>query len=174
MICLPETSTDTILLHRARRLRKALAANVYSQSEIDQKGFSARTIAVNAFVKPFEIMVKDPAIMFTNLFTALIYGIYFSYFEAFPFIYGPIYGFNQGQTGLVFISNFAGCLIGLTIYFLYLHFSLIPDVKSRGCRPPEWRLRPSLSCVFIFTLCLFAFGRFITIPSIFLHSVISH
>jgi MFS transporter, DHA1 family, multidrug resistance protein len=165
IICLPETSTDTILLHRARRLRKVTGANVYSQSEIDQTGLSARTIAVNAFVKPFEIMIKDPAIMFTNVYTALIYGIYFSFFEAFPFIYGPIYGFNEGETGLVFISNFVGCIIGLVTYFAYLHFLLIPNIKKHGSRSPEWRLRPALPCVFLFTACLFAFGKLSTFLS---------
>ncbi|MCJ1393951.1 hypothetical protein MMC18_006828 [Xylographa bjoerkii] len=157
--CLPETSASTILLHRAARLRqKSGNEKIRSQTEMDRQGLSARTIAVDAVVKPFEIMFKDPAVMFTNVYTALTYGIYYSFFEVFPLVYGPLYGFNLGETGLVFISIVIGCVLGMIIYLSYLHFYLIPDIKKNGFRVQEWRLRPALPAVFVFTLSLFAFG----------------
>jgi MFS transporter, DHA1 family, multidrug resistance protein len=79
---LPETHPHTILLQRAARIRKASGnKKVMSQSEIDQRHLSFGSVFVTAMVKPMEICIKDPAVMFVNLYTALTYGIYYSFFE---------------------------------------------------------------------------------------------
>jgi DHA1 family multidrug resistance protein-like MFS transporter len=76
---LPETSTPSILLHRARRIRKITGdARFMSQSEIDQRNMKASDIAIDALIKPLEITIKDPAILFVQVYTAIIYGIYYS------------------------------------------------------------------------------------------------
>src|SRR5690242_911145 len=79
---LPETHPSTILLHRARRLRK-ISGNpkILTKTEIDRRGQSFAFILWEAIVKPIEIMIKDPAIAFVNIYTALTYGIYYSFFE---------------------------------------------------------------------------------------------
>jgi DHA1 family multidrug resistance protein-like MFS transporter len=38
-------------------------------------------IVIDAIIKPMEITIKDPAIAFVNVYTAIIYGIYYSFFE---------------------------------------------------------------------------------------------
>lgn len=63
-VLLPETSADTILLRRARRLRKLTGRDdLYSQSEIDQAYMSAREIVANALFRPWEINILDPAVV---------------------------------------------------------------------------------------------------------------
>jgi MFS transporter, DHA1 family, multidrug resistance protein len=37
-------------------------------------------IVIDAIIKPMEITIKDPAIAFVNVYTAIIYGIYYSFF----------------------------------------------------------------------------------------------
>jgi MFS transporter, DHA1 family, multidrug resistance protein len=50
-ISLPETSPSTILLHRARRIRKSLQrTNIKSQSEIDQAHLSFKEMAFDALI----------------------------------------------------------------------------------------------------------------------------
>ncbi|KAL2358956.1 major facilitator superfamily domain-containing protein [Cryomyces antarcticus] len=157
--CLPETSASNILLRRAARLRSRLEVkNIRSQSEIDREGLTAGAIFLDAIIKPCEIMIKDPAVLFTNVYTALTYGIYYSFFEAFPLVYGPLYGFNLGETGIVFLCIVVGCVISICIYFSYLHFLLIPDIMKNGLQAQEWRLRPALISVFVLTMSLFLFG----------------
>ena len=157
---LPETSTHTILLRRAARLRKASGnENIRSQTEIDRKGLTPRAVAFDAVIKPFEIMFKDPAVLFTNVYTALTYGIYYSFFEVFPLVYGPLYGFNLGETGVVFVCIVVACILAMIIYFSYLHFLLIPDILKNGLRAQEWRLRPALIAVIGPTVGLFLFGK---------------
>ena len=158
--CLPETSADNILLRRAARLRKINGnAKLASQAEIQRANLTRTAVLVDAVIKPFEIMFKDPAVMFTNLYTALTYGIYYSFFEVFALVYGPIYGFNLGETGVVFVCIVVGCVLAMIIYFSYLHFVLIPDVLKNGLRAQEWRLRPALLAIFGLPVGLFLFGE---------------
>ena len=75
LIFLPETSGAKILLQRARRLRKLTGQNsLQSQCEIDQQNLTAKEILFSALVRPIEIMLKDPSILFVNLYTGYFYG----------------------------------------------------------------------------------------------------
>lgn len=156
---LPETSTPNILLRRARRLRK-LTDNkrLLAQSEIDQKNLRPSAILMDAIAKPMEITIKDPAIAFVNLYTALVYGIYYSFFEVFPLVYPVYYGFSLGMIGVVFTCVLVACIIGVTIYCLYLIYILIPDIMAHGLRAQESRLVPALFACFGPTIGLFLFG----------------
>ncbi|KAL5388025.1 hypothetical protein PMIN02_007884 [Paraphaeosphaeria minitans] len=156
---LPETSPSTILLNRAARLRKASGnENIRSQTEIERKDTPLSTIILEAIWKPMEITFKDPAIIFVNIYTALIYGIYYSFFEVFALVYPVMYGFTIGETGLVFACIIVGCIISMAIYFSYLHFYLIPDVLKNGLRAQEFRLQPALIACFGPTIGLFMFA----------------
>ncbi|KAI9750306.1 MAG: 2,5-diamino-6-(ribosylamino)-4(3H)-pyrimidinone 5'-phosphate reductase [Chaenotheca gracillima] len=156
---LPETSHSNILLRRAARLRaKSGNEKIRSQTEIDRAKLTFREIAVDAVIKPVEIMFKDPAVLFTNVYTAITYGIYYSFFEAFPLVYGPLYGFNLGETSIVFLCIVVGCLLAMVIYFSYLTFILVPDILKNGFRSQEHRLKPALYAVFWPTIGLFLFG----------------
>ena len=164
--CLPETSASNILLRRSMRLRKlSQNDNISSQSQIDRKGLTPGAVAVEALIKPFEITIKDPAVLFTNVYTALIYGTYYSFFEVFPLVYGPMYGFNLGETGVVFTCIVVGCVLAMGIYFYYLLYMLIPDIHKNGLRAQESRLRPALIFVFGPVIGLFLFGRLLQICS---------
>lgn len=156
---LPETSTPNILLRRAQRLRKLTGDNrLMAQSEIEQANMSPRAIAIDAVIKPMEITIKDPAILFVNLYTAIIYGIYYSFFEVFPLVYPIYYGFTLGMIGVVFTCVLVACIIGVLMYCAYLHFYLIPDIVHHGHRAQESRLVPALFACFGPTVGLFLFG----------------
>jgi MFS transporter, DHA1 family, multidrug resistance protein len=158
-IFLPETSAANILLRRAQRLRKVTGNTRFqAQCEIDQKNLSVKTIAVHALIKPVEIMIKDPAIFFANMYTALFYATYFTFFEVFPLVFPPMYGFNLGETGLAFLPCQIGATMGLLIYFAYLHYYMIPDNKKNGLRKQEHRLVPGIFGSFFFPIGLFIFA----------------
>lgn len=79
LLFLPETSTPTILLRRAQRIRKVTGNQRFmSQSEIDQRDMKMSAIFLDALIKPIEITLKDPAVLFVQIYTAIIYGIYYS------------------------------------------------------------------------------------------------
>lgn len=69
---LPETSTDTILHFRAIRLRKLTGrSNLQTKSDLLHEKLSATHILWDALVKPIEIMIKDPAVLFTNIYVSI-------------------------------------------------------------------------------------------------------
>ncbi|OXV12129.1 hypothetical protein Egran_00110 [Elaphomyces granulatus] len=156
---LPETSAENVLLRRAHRLRKVTGnSKIRSQSEINRKGIKFGKVLLDALIKPLEIMVKDPAVLFTNIYTSLIYGIYYSFFEVFPLVYPPIYGFSLGLTGTTFICIIVACLLGVSLYVGYLLIYLIPDIMKNGLRAQEHRLVPALFAIFFPTIGLFIFA----------------
>ncbi|KAJ5921185.1 hypothetical protein N7466_009511 [Penicillium verhagenii] len=145
LVFFPETSTDTILLRRAQRLRKVTGnPNIFSPSEISRGGQGVFSFMVSSLVKPLEIMAKDPAILFTNIYTSLVYAIYYSFFESFPLVYPVVYGFSLGQSGLIFITLAVACGLGVVMYIIYLYTYLMPDLKAHGHRDQEHRLIPAL------------------------------
>ncbi|KAF2150290.1 MFS general substrate transporter [Myriangium duriaei CBS 260.36] len=157
--CLPETSSATILLRRARRLRK-LTGNDYlrSQSEIDQAKLSMSEIAIENLWRPTQILIQDPAILFASIYCALIYGIYYSFFEVFPLVYMDLYHFNVGEMGLTFLSISVGTALAITVYCSYIFFVLEPDIRKNGFGPQEDRLYPALYSAFLIPVGLFLFG----------------
>ncbi|MCJ1483886.1 hypothetical protein MMC06_004054 [Schaereria dolodes] len=155
----PETYAPNILLRRAARLRKLTGdSRLQAQSEIDQKNLKPSAVIIDAMIKPMEITIKDPAIAFVNLYTALVYGIYYSFFEVFPLVYPVYYGFSLGMIGVVFTCVLVSCWVGIVIYVCYLYFYLVPDVLKNGLRAQESRLVPALFGCFGPPIGLFLFG----------------
>lgn len=158
-LTVPETSTPNILLRRANRLRKLTGDNrLLAQSEIDQKGLKPSAVIVDALIKPIEITIKDPAIAFVNVYTSLVYGIYYSFFEVFPLVYPVMYGFSLGMIGVVFLCVLVSCGIGMAAYCAYLYYYLVPDIMKRGLRVQESRLQPALIGAFGPPIGLFIFA----------------
>lgn len=156
---LPETYAPNILYRRAHRLRSVTEnQNLKSQSEIDQGSMSFGKVLNNQLLKPFEITFKDPSVFFVNLYTALLYGIYYSFFEAFPIAYVDTYHFNIGETSLTFVSLGVGCLVGVLVFYLYQRFYLIPDLMARGPRANEHRLVPALFVCVLLPATMFWWG----------------
>ncbi|KAG9256467.1 major facilitator superfamily domain-containing protein [Emericellopsis atlantica] len=156
---LPETSTPNLLLRRAKRLRKLTGNQRFmSQSEIDQRNMRFRHVLVDAIIKPMEITIKDPAVLFVQVYTAIIYGIYYSFFEVFPLVYPVYYGMNLGEIGLVFLCILVSCALGIAIYGGYLYFHQNPQIVRYGMPAQEARLIPALPASFGPTIGLFLFA----------------
>jgi DHA1 family multidrug resistance protein-like MFS transporter len=131
LIYLPETSYDAILLRRAKRLRELTGRSVRkSASESRQAEMSPGQIAFDALIKPWEINILDPAMLFTTMYTALTYGLYYSYFESFPLVYRDIYGFTLGQVGLAFLAVLVGLVIGVVVYCAYFYYVVDPKIAK--------------------------------------------
>ncbi|KAM0453098.1 hypothetical protein ACHAPV_009213 [Trichoderma viride] len=167
--CLPETSTPTILLRRARRLRRlAKSDNLRSESENEQAALTVNEVIVQSLWRPLQINLYDPSVLFTSLYVGLMYGIFYSFFEVFPFVYAtglpglasPTngYGLNAGQVGLIFLSISVGVAIAIFGYIAYLWFVFEPEVKTQGLGEPERRLICGLPASFLVPIGLFMFG----------------
>ncbi|KAF5599104.1 H+ antiporter [Fusarium pseudocircinatum] len=158
-IFMPETSAPNIILHRAERLRRfAGSQRLQSQSETDQAHLTVSGIAVEALIKPLEITIKDPAVLFVQVYSAILYAIYYSYFEVFPLVFPVYYDMTLGEGGLVFICIAVGCILAIILYGLYLYYVLIPRMKKSDIAPQEEVLTPGLAACFGPTIGLFIFA----------------
>ncbi|KAF2487204.1 major facilitator superfamily domain-containing protein [Neohortaea acidophila] len=159
LLSLPETSSSTILYRRARRLQTITGrSDIRSESMVTQANMKPREIAVFALVKPWEINALDPAVLFSTFYTALIYGIYYSFFESFPLVYRDVYHFDQGALGLAFLSVLTGLLIAVSVYVAYFYFIADPWMAKQDEIPPEARLWPGLIATFLIPIGLFIFA----------------
>ncbi|KAK6382736.1 hypothetical protein LTS17_003405 [Exophiala oligosperma] len=126
---LPETNPNTILLHRAQRLRKATGNDLYlAPCEMRSAPFGAAL--KEAMIRPLEISVKDPAIGYACVYGALVYATYYSFFEAFPLVYLGTYKMSLGAMGLIFTNIVVGCMFAVVCYYLYLRRVFIPRAKK--------------------------------------------
>lgn len=79
LVCftLPETSHDTILYWKAKRLRKRTGHNKYqSVAEIEQAKIKPRIFLKEALGRPFRLLL-DPAVAYVNIYLGLAYAIFF-------------------------------------------------------------------------------------------------
>lgn len=166
-VSLPETSSDLILLRRARRLRRLTGRkDLKAACEIKQQlRVGPVRVAFDALIKPWEINIKDPAVLFSTIYTALIYGIYYSFFESFAIVYGEFYGFSISQVGLAFLAVLAGLFLAVVLYCAYFYFigdpKMAAQLEDSGSVPPEARLWPGLVATFLIPVGLFIFGTLI-------------
>ncbi|KAK5768491.1 GTPase-activating protein [Elasticomyces elasticus] len=157
--CLPETSASNILFRRAQRLRRITGNDkLISKPEIDAQQMTGREIVNMVLIHPFTLSFTEPMILLLNLYIALIYGLLYLWFEAFPIVFIEIHGFTLGQSGLAFLGILIGVLVVIPPFFWYLHKYVEPAFDEYGELQPEKRLPPCFVGAFCIPICLFWFG----------------
>jgi MFS transporter, DHA1 family, multidrug resistance protein len=129
LLFLPETSPQTILYYRVKRM-KAEGKNVTSEAEQKQKDLSVGQLFWDAIIKPWEMNIKDPALLFTTVYLGLVYGIFYSFFEALPLVYPVYYGFTAENTALIFLAVIIGCGVGFGVHVTYLKKVVFPRMMA--------------------------------------------
>lgn len=119
----PETSSAAILYRRAACLRKVTGDQRYrSAAEIAHVGKRFADVVREALFVPARLTILDPAILFANIYMMLVYGIFYSFFESFPLIYGPMYGFDYLEKSLAFLPLAIGTIVAACCNAAFLYF----------------------------------------------------
>jgi hypothetical protein len=98
------------------------------------------------------------------IFSALLLGILYLFFGAFPLVFGTNHGFNLWQVGLSFLGIGVGLLAGLITDPLWhkmrghLMAKLEQETGVPGASEPEFRLLPALAGGVLVPAGLFIFG----------------
>ncbi|KAJ5006340.1 Caffeine resistance protein 5 [Colletotrichum sp. SAR 10_66] len=143
-VFLPETSSSNILFRRTRRIRKLTGNDkLISRGELMAETMTRRDVVQMLLVRPFTLNFTEPMVFLLNLYTALIYGLLYIWFESFAVVFRGIYGFNTGLIGLSFLGIFVGAIIIVPPFFWYLHKYLEPEFDENGFIQPEKRLPPA-------------------------------
>lgn len=157
---LPETSHANILYRRTRRLRKLTGRpNLRCESELvnEQNNHLLHDIAIST-ARGFALNFQEPIVFFLNIYTCLIYGLIYAWFESFAVVFGEIYGFSLPIEGLSFVGILVGVMIAVPPYCAYIYYVQEPKFNEKGELKPEHRLPPAFVGAFLVPISLFLFG----------------
>lgn len=111
-------------------------------------------------LKPFKMLFVESIVLFMTIYMAFNFAVFYSFFAAFPYIFGGQYGFTPSQQGLTFISIALGCAIGF-LAVVYIDGRTYPQLESKygvGAVPPEYRLYGAMVGCALNPISLFWFG----------------
>ena len=158
MLIVPETYAPVILQKRAARLRRETRNWAY-HSALDESRPTASEIFRKYLARPAMMLFLEPILLLITIYLALIYGILYLFFEAYPVSFSEVRGWtNQGIAGLPFIGILIGvvCGIGLIIWQTKTRFARKLAKHSRVV--PEERLIPMMIASVSLPAGLFWFG----------------
>ncbi|KIJ49144.1 hypothetical protein M422DRAFT_28127 [Sphaerobolus stellatus SS14] len=155
ILFVPETYGPTLLQRRAERLRKETGdESYYAPLDVNEKSL-LRTILVSCYF-PFKIMIEERMALLLDIWAALMLGILYLTFQAFPIIFGEIHGFSPQFTGLTFLGIGLGMVISLITQPLIWNKVFMREVKKyNGSPPPESRLLIGMAGAIITPISLF-------------------
>jgi hypothetical protein len=131
---------------------------------IEKTNRSIATTIRLSLLRPFQLLILEPMVLNLCLFTAILLGILYLFFGAFPLVFGNVHGFNLWQVGLSFLGILAGTLVAGAAdpIFHGIRARLVASLERRtgmkGCSEPEFRLPPAMCGSFLVTVGLFTFG----------------
>ena len=91
------------------------------------------------------------------MYTAIVYGTFYSFLGGFPIAFVEIYGFGLGGTTLVFWAVVVGCVLAIAGYLVYLRWHFLLLIR-RASVPPGTYLRAAFLSVYLLPMSLFVFA----------------
>ena len=95
--------------------------------------------------RPVHMLIAEPIVGFLSLYNAFTFSILFAFFEAFPIVFGGVYGFSTSQVGLAFLAVGLGVALGVIgaiaidmVIYQKLHKQALAE--GRAIVAPEHRL----------------------------------
>ena len=55
--------------------------------------------------RPWLMMIREPILLFTALYLALVYSMQYLFFQSSPIVYGEIYGLSEDLIGLSYTPS---------------------------------------------------------------------
>ena len=89
VILMPETYVPVII---QKRQAKASSSSASQEKDIPKKdtGTIVREMS-QVFTRPFLMAAREPLVLFTSLYLALIYSVFYLFFQAYPIIFQGMY-----------------------------------------------------------------------------------
>ncbi|KAH7310455.1 major facilitator superfamily domain-containing protein [Stachybotrys elegans] len=151
LVFLPETYTPVLLARRAKEMRKqALEAgrgNTRTLSPIETEHKSWQIKIGMVLARPAKIFCTELIVSTSSIYMAVVYAIYFMFFQAYPLIFRDIYGMGPGVMGLMYLPVGAGTLLGVLGSQLWDHALARAKQRGKSWAHKEKHRRLPLACV---------------------------
>ncbi|TVY80618.1 Citrinin biosynthesis cluster MFS transporter mrr1 [Lachnellula suecica] len=140
--CIKETYAPALLKQKAARIRKETGDDRF-WCRYDQKMSIFQILKIN-LSRPFILSFTEPILWFWNAYIAIIYGILYLCFVAYPLIYGGLRGWSAGFQGLAFVGIGVGTMLAIITEPLARRV-----VNSHKIDPETGRVPPEASVAII-------------------------
>ncbi|KAF9892439.1 hypothetical protein FE257_001547 [Aspergillus nanangensis] len=158
LIIVPETYAPVLLQKRAARLRKE-TGNPALHSFLDKHRPTASDIVSKYLFRPIQMLFLEPILLLVTIYLALIYGILYLFFEAYPISFQEVRGWkNGGIAGLPFLALMIGVLCGVAFIIWQTKTRFARKLAKHGRVVPEERLIPMIPASILLPAGLFWFG----------------
>lgn len=154
-----ETYKKIILQHRAKRLDLPPPPNPIPP------GFArVKFLLLVTILRPVRMLFTEPIVAFLSIYTAFNFSVLFGFFDAFPIVFGGVYHFNIGESGLAFLGIGVGCVVATVLFniidrLVYRKKTLKRRASGDASHlPPEERLYAAILGSFFLPIGLFWFA----------------
>lgn len=150
-----ETSQKIILKKRA------LARGMLPPPKLPPKE-AVKMLLTVTLLRPIHMLLFEPIIGWMSLYVAFAFGILFAFFDAFPYVFGRIYGFTLGHVGLTYLGIVVG-IFTAAIIFAIVDKTIYAKAKARVSvpgmiPPPEERMYSAMIGSILLPISLFWFA----------------
>jgi multidrug resistance protein len=162
-LLVPETYHPVLLRNKAQKIRKETGDERWRAPMEKMDKSIPKTIA-NSLLRPFQLLVLEPMVTNLCLLSAILLGILYLFFGAFPVVFEGNHGFTLSQTGLSFLGIFVGMCLGASLDPIW-HWNYVRLIKQReaatgevGGSEPEYRLPPAIAGAILAPVGIFLFA----------------
>ncbi|RSL98365.1 hypothetical protein CEP52_010349 [Fusarium oligoseptatum] len=106
----PETYHPILLRAKARKLRKETGNDAH-RAPMENTTKSIRTTLKLSLLRPFQLLFLEPMCLCLDLYSAILLGILYLFFGAFPLVFRTNHDMNLWQAGLTWLGIMVGLLI---------------------------------------------------------------
>ncbi|GAA6051066.1 hypothetical protein NBRC10513_000936 [Rhodotorula toruloides] len=158
-LLLPETMESTILIRRAERLRR-LTGNplLRAPAELGHAGeIELAPLLTETIGRAFRLML-EPALAVAHFYLALVYAIFYLWFEAFPLTFNEIHHFSLGLGGLPYLAFVVAAVPTFIGYYFYQTRYMASRMAKNPNLAPEARLELAMIGAVFVPVSLLIFG----------------
>ncbi|KAK9365673.1 major facilitator superfamily domain-containing protein [Lipomyces kononenkoae] len=165
LVLVPETFAPVLLTRRASRMRRE-TGNEMIRSPAEQQNAERTLLQAMKFSikRPFELLIFEPIVLTMCIYAAIVLGILYLSFEAFPLVYANNHGFKTQYLGLTFIGLMIGQVLAAVSEPLWKKLYNRLAQSQHGAKP-EFRLPQAIAGSILFPVGLFWFA-FTTMKSV--------
>lgn len=155
----PETYAPVLLRKRAAKLSKTTGKVYISKFDAHAPPGGAVAQFKVSITRPWILLIKEPIVLLTSIYIAIIYGTLYLCFAAFPIVFQLGRGWGPGIGGLAFIGIAVG-MVCATLYAVFdnQRYKRVAATYPNGAAPPEERLPPAILGSILLPVGLFWFA----------------
>lgn len=157
-LTVPETYTPVILRRRAEKLTQITGKVHISKLDAGKPKKTVMQEFKVALSRPWQLLFREPIVLLTALYMAIVYGTLYMMFAAFPIVFRQQRHWSAGVSGLAFLGVLVGMMASVS-YSMYdnKRYARVSDAHG-GNAPPEARLPPAIIGSVLLPIGLFWFA----------------